>query len=276
MSSTVLFDLPGPRARRRQLIGTVAGGLVVAVLVGLALWQLGKNEQLDPNRWAILFDPAAGVPQALAEALVNTLQVAAVGMIAATVLGALLAVGRLSDHRWVRVPVTVVIEFFRAVPLLVLIFSCLLFLPTVGVPMTAFRALALGLTLYNMAVLAEIFRAGILSVDRGQWEAARAIGFGHLGQMRHVVLPQALRRMTPALVSQLITLTKDTSLASVIGVNELARRAGIVYNTYFNPVETLLVMAGIYFTLCANLSALSRRLEPRDAASQPVTVVVGE
>ena len=169
MSSTsVLFDVPGPRARSRQRIGTVIGALVVLALIGLALWRLGINGQLEPQRWAILFDPASGVPQALGEALLNTLAVAAVGMVAATVLGALLAVGRLSDHAWVRGPVTVLVEFFRAVPLLVLILFCLLFLPTVGVPMTSFRALALGLTLYNMAVLAAIFRAGILSVARGQ------------------------------------------------------------------------------------------------------------
>ena len=96
---TVLFDIPGPRARRRHRIGTFVGGLVVLALIGLALWRLGSNGQLDPARWAVLFDPNSGVPQAFGNALVNTLKVAAVAMVAATVLGALLAVGRLSDHR---------------------------------------------------------------------------------------------------------------------------------------------------------------------------------
>ncbi len=269
MSSTVLFDLPGPRARRRQLIGTVAGGLVVAVLVGLALWQLGKNEQLDPNRWAILFDPAAGVPQALVEALVNTLQVAAVGMIAATVLGALLAVGRLSDHRWVRVPVTVVIEFFRAVPLLVLIFFCLLFLPTVGVPMTAFRALALGLTLYNMAVLAEIFRAGILSVDRGQQEAAFALGMRKTQVMTLILLPQAIRRMLPVLVAQLVVLLKDSSLGFIVGYLELLRQARSLvefFNFRYGDTYTFQLYVGaalIYIVVNVLLSWLARAVEKR-------------
>ncbi len=210
MSSTVLFDLPGPRARRRQRVGTVVGGLVVLALVGFVLWRLSANGQLEPDRWAVLFDPASGVPQALWNGLLNTLSVAAVGMVLATVLGALLAVGRLSDHAWVRIPVGVVIEFFRAVPLLLLILFCLLFLPTVGVPMTAFRALVLGLTLYNMAVLAEIFRAGILSVDRGQREAAFALGMRKTQVMTLVLLPQAVRRMLPVLVAPLVVRLNDS------------------------------------------------------------------
>ena len=226
MSSTsVLFDVPGPKARSRQRIGTVIGALVVLTLVGLALWRLGTNGQLEPQRWAILVDPASGVPQALGEALLNTLAVAAVGMVAATVLGALLAVGRLSDHAWIRGPVTVLVEFFRAVPLLVLILFCLLFLPTLGIPMTAFRALALGLTLYNMAVLAEIFRAGILSVDRGQHEAASALGMRKTQVMTLVLLPQAVRRMLPVLVAQLVVLLKDSSLGFIVGYVELLRQA---------------------------------------------------
>jgi glutamate transport system permease protein len=277
MSTTVLFDLPGPRARRRQLIGTVIGGLFIALLVGLALWQLGKNEQLDPDRWAILFDPAAGVPQALGEALVNTLQVAAVAMVAATVLGALLAVGRLSDHWWVRVPVTAVIEFFRAVPLLLLIFFCLLFLPTVGVPMTAYRALALGLTLYNMAVLAEIFRAGILSVDRGQREAAFALGMRKRQVMTQILLPQAVRRMLPVLVAQLVVLLKDSSLGFIVGYLELLRQARSLvefFNFRFGDTYTFQLYVGaalLYIIVNVLLSTLARYVEKRTRSSRKAT-----
>ncbi|MGY1696759.1 MULTISPECIES: amino acid ABC transporter permease [unclassified Geodermatophilus] len=266
---TVLFDLPGPRARRRQRIGTVIGALLIAGLVALVLWRLGSNGQLDPDRWAILFDPAAGVPQALGEALLNTLAVAAVAMVAATVLGALLAVGRLSDHAWVRGPVGVVVEFFRAVPLLVLILFCLLFLPTVGVPMTAFRALALGLTLYNMAVLAEIFRAGILSVDRGQREAAFALGMRKTQVMTLVLLPQAVRRMLPVLVAQLVVLLKDSSLGFIVGYVELLRQARSLvefFNFQFGNIYTfqLYVAAGlIYIIVNVLLSQLAKYVEKR-------------
>jgi His/Glu/Gln/Arg/opine family amino acid ABC transporter permease subunit len=274
MSTTsVLFDLPGPRARRRQRVGTVIGALFVAGLIALALWRLGSNGQLEAQRWAILFDPASGVPQALYEALLNTLAVAAVAMVAATVLGALLAVGRLSEHAWVRGPVAVVIEFFRAVPLLVLILFCLLFLPTVGVPMTAFRALALGLTLYNMAVLAEIFRAGILSVDRGQSEAALALGMRKSQVMTLVLLPQAVRRMLPVLVAQLVVLLKDSSLGFIVGYIELLRQARSLvefFNFQFGNTYTFQLYVGaavIYIVVNVLLSQLARIVEARTRRS---------
>ena len=280
MSATsVLFDVPGPRARRRQRIGTIVGLLLIAALVALVLWRLGANGQLAPDRWAVLFDPAAGVPQALGEALLNTLAVAAVGMVAATVLGALLAVGRLSDHAWVRIPVGAVIEFFRAVPLLVLILFCLLFLPTTGVPMTAFRALALGLTLYNMAVLAEIFRAGILSVDRGQREAAFALGMRKTQVMTLVLLPQAVRRMLPVLVAQLVVLLKDSSLGFIVGYVELLRQARSLvefFNFQFGSQYTfqLYVAAGlIYIVLNVLLSQLARTIEKRTRSSSKTAAV---
>jgi His/Glu/Gln/Arg/opine family amino acid ABC transporter permease subunit len=270
---TVLFDIPGPRARRRHQIGTLIGGLVLLALIGLALWRLGINGQLDPARWAVLFDPNSGVPQAFGTALVNTLQVAAVGMVAATVLGALLAAGRLSDHRWVRVPVTAVIEFFRAVPLLILILFCLLYLPTIGLDISSFGALALGLTLYNMAVLAEIFRAGILSVDRGQREAAFALGMRKSQVMTLVLLPQAVRRMLPVLIAQLVVLLKDSSLGFIVGYFELLRQARSLvefFNFRFGDQYTFqlyVAAAVIYIVVNLLLSALARYVERRTRTS---------
>ena len=268
-TSTVLFDIPGPRARRRHQIGTLIGGLVLLALIGLALWRLGVNGQLDPARWAVLFDPNSGVPQAFGTALVNTLRVAAVAMVAATVLGALLAAGRLSDHRWVRVPVTAAIEFFRAVPLLILILFCLLYLPTIGLNISSFGALALGLTLYNMAVLAEIFRAGILSVDRGQREAAFALGMRKSQVMTLVLLPQAVRRMLPVLIAQLVVLLKDSSLGFIVGYFELLRQARSLvefFNFRFGDQYTFqlyVAAAVIYIVVNLLLSALARYVERR-------------
>jgi glutamate transport system permease protein len=266
---TVLFDLPGPRARRRQRIGTGIGLALVLALIGLALWRLGSNGQLESARWAILFDFRAGVPQALGNALVDTLKVAAVAMVAATVLGALLAFGRLSERAWVRVPVTVVIEFFRAVPLLILILFCLLYLPTIGLRVGAFGALALGLTLYNMSVLAEIFRAGILSVDRGQREAALALGMRKSQVMVLVLLPQAVRRMLPVLIAQLVVLLKDSSLGFIVGYFELLRQARSLvefFNFQFGNLYTfqLYVAAGLmYIIVNVLLSQLAKYVERR-------------
>ena len=273
MSATVLFDLPGPRARQRQRLGSLLGLLFVGLLVGLALWRLGTNGQLEPARWAILFDTRTNVPQRLLGALVDTLQVAAVGMVAATILGAFLAVGRLSEHAWVRVPVAAVIEFFRAVPLLVLILFCFLFLPQVGVPTSAFGALTLGLVLYNMAVLAEIVRAGILSVDRGQSEAAYALGLRKWQVMTFILVPQAVRRMLPVLIAQLVVLLKDSSLGFIVGYLELLRTSRSLVETLnfqFGPIYTfqIYVAAGLmYIIVNVLLSALARYVEKRTRRS---------
>jgi His/Glu/Gln/Arg/opine family amino acid ABC transporter permease subunit len=224
------------------------------------------------GNWAPFADPA--IWGFIATGLGLTLQIAVAAGLLSIVGGILLALARLSPRRAISVPAVAFIETMRSLPLFLIILYTFLAGPRLGVSLEPVPAAILALTLYTSAVMAEIIRAGITSLPRGQTDAALALGLGYPQALRFVILPQALRRMTPALVSQLITLTKDTSLASLIGVNELARRAGILYNTYFNPVETLLVIAGLYFAVCGGLSALSRRLEPRDAAA--ITVDVGE
>jgi glutamate transport system permease protein len=284
MSAPVLFDLPGPRSRARIRIGTVIGTLVVLAVIAFVLVRLGGNGQLDPQRWAVLFDPDSGVPQALGEALLRTLQVAAVGMVFATAFGLLLAVGRLSDHRAVRIVVTAIIEFFRAIPLLVVIFALYFVLPSLGIRLSAYAALTTGLVLYNMAVLAEIFRAGILSVDRGQAEAASGLGLRKSQVMRLVLLPQAIRRMLPVLIAQLVVLLKDSSLGFIIGYFELLRQARSLVE-FFTPrfgneyTFQLYVGAGlIYIIVNVLLSQLAKYIErrsrrsPKTAATHPVAL----
>jgi glutamate transport system permease protein len=234
MSAPVLFDVPGPKARARARIGTAIGALVVAGVIAFVLVRLARNGQLDPARWAVLFDPNSGVPQALGEALLATLRVAFVGMVLATVAGLLLAVGRLSDRAWIRAASSTYIEFFRAIPLLVVIFALYFVLPGFGVELSAFTALTGGLVLYNSAVLAEIFRAGILSVDRGQREAAFGLGMRKSQVMILVLLPQAVRRMLPVLIAQLVVLLKDSSLGFIIGYFELLRQARSLVE-FFTP-----------------------------------------
>jgi glutamate transport system permease protein len=273
MSTPVLFDVPGPRARSRARIGTAIGAVLIAALIAFVLIRLAGNGQLDPARWAVLFDPNSGVPQALFKALLKTLQVAAVGMVFATAVGLLLAVGRLSDHRWVRVPVSAFIEFFRAIPLLVVIFALYFVLPKFGVDLSAFAALTGGLVLYNSAVLAEIFRAGILSVDRGQREAAYGIGLRKSQVMSLVLLPQAVRRMLPVLIAQLVVLLKDSSLGFIIGYFELLRQARSLVEFFsrdFGSTYTFqLYVAAALFYIVVNvlLSQLARYAESRTRRS---------
>jgi glutamate transport system permease protein len=273
MSTPVLFDVPGPRARARARMGTAIGAVLIAALIAFVLIRLAGNGQLDPARWAVLFDPNSGVPQALFKALLKTLQVAAVGMVFATAVGLLLAVGRLSDHRWVRVPVSAFIEFFRAIPLLVVIFALYFVLPKFGVDLSAFAALTGGLVLYNSAVLAEIFRAGILSVDRGQREAAYGIGLRKSQVMSLVLLPQAVRRMLPVLIAQLVVLLKDSSLGFIIGYFELLRQARSLVEFFsrdFGSTYTFqLYVAAALFYIVVNvlLSQLARYAESRTRRS---------
>jgi glutamate transport system permease protein len=241
----------------------------VLAVIAFVLVRLGGNGQLDPQRWAVLFDPNSGVPQALGNALVATLKVAAVGMVFATILGLLLAVGRLSDHRPVRIAATTVIEFFRAIPLLVVIFALYFVLPSFGIRLSTYAALTLGLVLYNMAVLAEIFRAGILSVDRGQSEAASGLGLRKSQVMRLVLLPQAVRRMLPVLVAQLVVLLKDSSLGFIIGYFELLRQARSLVE-FFTPTfgnqytfQIYVAAALMYIAVNVLLSQLAKYVERR-------------
>jgi glutamate transport system permease protein len=274
MTTPVLFDLPGPKARARIRIGTAIGVLVIVGVIAFVLVRLGRNGQLDPQRWAVLFDPASGVPQALGEALVATLQVALLGMVLASAIGLMLAVGRLSDRRWISAPVTTFIEFFRAIPLLVVIFALYFVLPGFGVELSAFTALTAGLVLYNSAVLAEIFRAGILSVDRGQREAAFGLGMRKSQVMTYVLLPQAIRRMLPVLIAQLVVLLKDTSLGFIIGYFELLRQARSLVE-FFTPTfgnqytfQIYVAAALIYITVNVLLSQLAKVAERRTRRSK--------
>lgn len=274
--SIALYDIPGPRTRARNRLLTVVGGLVIAGLIGLAVWRLAVNDQLDGERWAVLFDPRTNVPQALLQALGRTLQVAAFGMVIATVLGALLAVGRLSDRIWIRVPVTTVVEFFRAVPLLLLILFAFLFLPAIGTPISPFAALLLGLVLYNMAVLAEIFRSGILSVDAGQRESGFALGMRKWQVMSFVLIPQAVRRMLPVLIAQLVVLLKDTSLGYIVTYSELLRTSRGLVEFFGNrySLQFYIAAAVIYIAVNVFISSIARLVERRTRKSGSVIAAV--
>jgi glutamate transport system permease protein len=278
MTTPVLFDIPGPKARARIRIGTIIGSLLILGLIAVVLVRLGGNGQLEGQRWAVLFDPRTGVPQTLGRALVNTLQVAAVGMVLATILGLLLAVGRLSDHRIVRSLAGPYIEFFRAVPLLVVIFALYFLLPKYGIELSAYQALTGGLVLYNSAVLAEIFRAGILSIDKGQSEAAYGIGMRKSQVMTLILLPQATRRMLPVLIAQLVVLLKDSSLGFIIGYFELLRGARSLvefFSVSFGNQYTfqLYVAAGlIYIVINVLLSQLAKYAEKRTRRSAKAAV----
>jgi len=202
------------------------------------------------------------------EGLMQTIWLSLTSIVLSFVVGLLFAFGRLSSRPWIRWPATAYVEGIRALPVLLLIvyFSVkgsALFRPVFGpdFEMSAFWAGVLGLSMYTSAVLAEIIRAGIVSLPRGQTEAARALGLSHSQNMRHVILPQALRLMVPAMMAQLTTIIKDTSLVGTIGVFELLKQGRTIYSQFFNPIEIFLFVAIVYFVICFALSQASRRLE---------------
>jgi len=263
VSEAVLYDTVGPRGRRRILLGSVAGVLLVVAVLGVAVARLAAKGSLDPELWRVLTEGA--VQRLIGRGLAATLRAAVVAMVLSMAVGAVLAVGRLSRRAWVARPAGAWVELFRGLPLLLMILFLFLGLPAVGITISVFWALVAGLTLYNSAVLGEIFRAGILSLPKGQTEAAYAIGLRRGQTLRLILVPQAVRRMLPALISQLVTLLKDTSLGFVIGYAELLRngRTAVEFlgGRYSIPIYT--AIAVVYIAVNASLSFLARWLDRR-------------
>jgi glutamate transport system permease protein len=264
----VLFDEPGPRGRTRIRYATLAALAVLAGLIALALWQFGRNGQLAEQRWA----PFTQWPyiRFLLEGLKGTIVVTAVAAAFSFPLGLAFALGRLSRFRLVRTVTTGYIELFRAIPLLLLIYAFLLALPRFGVNLPIMWKLAVPIVLVNSAVLAEIFRAGVLAVDSGQSDAAAALGMTRGKALRLVVLPQAIRLVVPTLVTQLVALLKDSTLGYVVSYPELMKQGNNLTVYTHLLVQTYLIVAVVYVVINWVLSrlavALERRLGPRAAA----------
>ena len=253
---TAFADPLGPRGKVRVTIATILGAALVAWVLFVAYSRFEANGQLEKKLWTDLFSGEA--LRFFWVGLKVTLQLAAVGLVLAVALGVVLAFARLSKRAPVRLVATTWLQFFRGVPLVILILFCY-----IGLDFQPFRSVVIGLVLYNSAVLAEIFRAGILSLDRGQSEAALAVGMTDGQAMRLVVFPQAVRRMIPALVSQLVVLLKDTSLGAAIGLEELLRRGFLAGQVLKNPLQSLLFAAAVYLVVNLLLSFAARWIERR-------------
>lgn len=261
MTAPVLADALGPRGRRQARVASVAAAVVIVGVAALFVRRLQDRGQFDAALWRPF--TIWGTWKFLLIGLLTTLKAAGLAMALSLALGTLLALGRLARSFVVRLPAVVFVEFFRGLPLYVLILFCGFGLIDVGLEISKFQALVLGLTLYNSAILGEVFRAGILSLDRGQTEAAFAVGLGYWEAMLLVVVPQAFRRMIPAIVSQLVTLLKDTSLGFVILVEELLRRSQLAGQFFSNPLQAYAIAALMYVIVNYSLSRLARRLEIR-------------
>jgi glutamate transport system permease protein len=261
--ATVLYDAPGPATRRRHLLYSALFAVVAAavlVWVYLKLEDAGQFEQR-------IFDglSQANVWEAIGEGVQATLKAAGLSIVLAVVLGLLLAVGRMSDHRWIGTPCRLIIEFFRAVPVLLLIIFSFGLLAGRGLETETRGLIAVvsGLTLYNGAVLAEVFRAGVQAVPRGQGEAAYAIGMRKSQVMSIVLLPQAVRFMLPAIISQCVVALKDTSLGFVAAYVELYAEGRQIALFLHNQLMVWSLIAIIYIVMNNIVSEIATLLEKR-------------
>ena len=261
MTAPFIADALGPRGKRRVAVASVVAGLAIAGMIVVAGFRLSHKGQFNEHLVAPLRQWS--VQRFLLLGMLNTVKAALVAMVLAMAVGAFLALGRLSRTAPVRGLAGFYVEIFRAMPLILLMFFCALGLPKVGIHLTPFRSVVVALVAYNGAVLGEIFRAGILSLERGQSEAASALGLTYWQSMGRVIVPQAARRMIPAIVSQLVTLLKDTSLGTVVNYDELLRRSRDTGTFYGNTLQVLTEAAVIYIVVNFTLSRISRRLEVR-------------
>lgn len=260
--ATALYDEPGPRGRRLILVSSVlAVAFVLAPVVGFVVWRLEEAGQFRSSYW----EPfgGAGVQRILLRGLLATLRAAGLALVLALLLGAVLAVGQLSERRLPRWGATLVVQVFRAIPLVLLIFFAFLGLPRLGVDVEPFSALVIGLTLYNGSVFGEIIRAGIQAVPKGQVEAAYSIGLRKGAVTRLIQLPQAVRTMLPTLISQMVVLLKDSALGFIVAYPELLRSGRRIYTNVGNVIPTAMVIAAIYITINLALGALATYLERR-------------
>lgn len=259
--ATVLYDIPGPKARRFNVILSIGFGVVLIAAAWWIISVLIDKNQLTADKWSPFLE-AQNWTTYLLPGLWATLEAAALSVVIALPIGAVFGIARMSDHAWLRWVAGVVVEFFRSIPVIILmLFAFQLWFAVLGTS-SPFAAVVIGLVLYNGSVLAEVFRAGILAVPKGQTEAALALGLRKTQLMTLILLPQAFTSMLPAVVSQLVVIVKDTALGGIlVGYVELRRAANTSASNYGNLLPTYVVVALIYIVINMALGWLSIWLE---------------
>ncbi len=277
---SVLFDAPGPRARWLNRVLGVVTPIVVLGVVGLFVWQLDRKGQWAWALWEP-FTEAKVWQSFILPGLKNTLSAAVVAAALALGFGVIFGFGRLSERRWIRMPCGAAVEFFRAIPVLIMIFFAQAGPPVIAdafnrsiEPISAFEAVVIGLTLYNGSVFVEIFRAGIRAIPTGQAEAGYAIGLRKSDVMLRILLPQAITTMMPVIVSQLVVLLKDSALGYVIAYEDLLNAGFVQVKSNFNNlIPAAIVITAIYVAINLTVSYLAGWLERRSRRSRKSAAV---
>lgn len=280
MSASVLYDSPGPKTRRRSQVASAVSLILIAALVYwvvtiLAAPRVAANGQetpgmFDPSRTDILANPL--VWQNFAQGVLATLAMAGVAAVLAILVGIFFSFVRTARSAWIRVPSVVLLEFLRGMPVLLMIFFVFLVFKS-----GAYWAGVIGLGLYNGAIIGEALRAGILSLPRGQREAGLAIGLSPVRTRMSIEFPQAFRQMLPIILAQLVVLLKDTSLAYVVGYDELSRTIKNMQSFLGNRYLFTIFAVGLVIYLCMNLALswvarwVARRSGPKLGKALPNT-----
>lgn len=265
--SSVLYDTPGPVTRRRQRIWSAVAGLIILGLLGAGLFAMYRNGIFD-ERWRVLIDPPGNFTAAdvwgnsliMRGLVMGTLRAAGVAMPIAAVIALVLVVLRTSTLRAVSTPAKVIIEIARGLPVLVL-----MLIGNLVLGYSAYGAVVFGLVVYNSAILAEILRAGLASISKGQGEAGMAIGLSWFQNFFIIRLPQAIRVMMPSLIAQLVVLLKDTSIGFIVGYHELLRAGQLNWNFFGNETRIVfwVAMLAIYLVVNFSLTKLATYTETR-------------
>ena len=269
--TSVLYDAPGPKARRRSVITSIVGGILIAVGLGWLIWTLAGERTtaagatlsglFDPSRWEIFNDIA--VWRTLGQGALNTLQMAGAAALIALAIGILFSFGRTARSPWIRGPVAVVLEFLRGMPVLLMMLFILLVFST-----GTYWAGVVALGVYNGAIIGEALRAGIQSLPKGQGEAGLSIGLTPVATRFLIEFPQAFRQMLPIIIAQLVVLLKDTSLAYIVGYTELLKSGERLTNFFGNrySFSFFFIVLGMYLTMNLTLSWVARMVARRTAS----------
>lgn len=265
MSAGVLFDAPGPKARRRHLILTVLGVLLFLAGAYVVVRRLSDKGQFDSALWKP-FTTATLWQDYILQGLVGTLKAAAIAIVLASVLGLLFALARMSEIAALRWIAGVIVEVGRSIPVLLMMFFVYGFLSTSDVlnrDQAPFYATVAGLVLYNASVVCEVVRSGVDQLPSGQREAGLSVGLSPAQTLRTIQLPQAITAMLPALISQLVVILKDTALGYNVLYGELLYTAKGASANYANVVPMILVVAVIYILINYSISKLAEYLDRR-------------
>lgn len=259
---SVLFDAPGPATVRRHRLYTVLALVVLAGALALVGWRLYVEGQFAYDQWEVFITPRF-VEAILVDGVWVVLQMAAAAVVLSLAFGLVFGVAKLAESPFVRLPATYIVEFFRAVPVLLLMILIFFSYGVTRGDSGAYWSVVLALMLYNGSVLAEVVRAGILAVPKGQSEAGLAIGLARGRVTRLILLPQAVKIMLPSIISQCVVALKDTSLGYAVAAPGLVRLMSQIYQQFGNQFATLVVTAGLYVLMCSALTLLATWVQRR-------------